>query len=265
MDLSERVALITGGSRGIGMATAVHLARSGAHVAINYKEDDAAATAALKEAQRFGRKAIKVQADVTADGAAESLVSAVLTEFGRLEILVNNVGEFSLGKLGDTSVQRWRYILDSNLNSVFYLCRAALGYMREHCYGRIINIGLSPVHLIRGAPNIAAYSIAKTGVLVLTRSLAVEEAAHGITVNCVSPGLIDNGYLPPAQKTWMEKRVPMGRLGRPDEVAEVIAFLATEAASYISGANVTVSGGWDWEDRPTHHDGDVSDLFPPAG
>lgn len=99
------------------------------------------------------------------------------------------------------------------------------------------------------------------GVLILTRSLAIEEARHGITVNCVSPGLIDNGYLPPEQYQWMVKRVPLGRLGQAEDVAAAIQFLVSPQASYVSGANLAVSGAWDWEDRLTNHDGDVYSLF----
>lgn len=141
------------------------------------------------------------------------------------------------------------------------MCHAILPGMRERRKGRIINIGLSPTHMVRSAPNIAAYSISKTGVLILTRTLASEEAPYGITVNCLSPGLIDNGYLPPEQAKWMEKRVPMGRLGRPEEVANAVTFLVSKKASYISGANLSVSGAWDWDDRPTNHDNEVYDLF----
>jgi NAD(P)-dependent dehydrogenase (short-subunit alcohol dehydrogenase family) len=260
-NLSGRTAIVTGASSGIGRTLALRLAQLGASIVINYRQDEPAADSVVAAIREMGGKAAKVQANVTAEDAVDRLITKTVNEFGSLDILVNNVGEFSLGRLADTSPRQWRYVLDSNLNSVYYLCHAGLVPMRERGWGRIINIGLSPVHLVRGAPNIAAYSIAKTGVLVLTRTLAVEEAAHGITVNCVSPGLIDNGHLPPEQKSWMEKRVPMGRLGRPEDVAYAVAFLASHAASYISGANVAVAGAWDWDDRPTDHDGDVSDLF----
>lgn len=159
------------------------------------------------------------------------------------------------------SHDEWRHVLDSNLSSAFYTSRAVLTGMRERGRGCIVNVGLSPVYMVRGAPNVAAYAIAKTGVVVMSMTMATEEAPHGIRVNCVSPGLIDTGYLPPEQAEWMQKRVPMGRMGRPEEVADAVLFLASERASYVSGANLTVSGGWDWQNRPTDHDGDVTSLF----
>jgi 3-oxoacyl-[acyl-carrier protein] reductase len=174
---------------------------------------------------------------------------------------VNNVGEFTLGTVVEASSDIWRKTLDSNLNSAYYVSRAAIHGMRAHAYGRIVNLGLAPAALVRAAPNIAAYAVAKTGILILTRTMAAEEAKYGITVNSVSPGLIDNGYLPAAQRAWMLARVPMGRLGQPDEVAEAVAFLVSNRASYVSGADISVSGGWDWFDRPTDHDHQVKDVL----
>ncbi len=180
---------------------------------------------------------------------------------GPIEVLVNNVGEFFLKPLSSMSLDEWRFVIDSNLSSAFYTSRAVLPGMRRRKRGRIVNVGLSPVHMVRAAPNVAAYAVAKTGIVVMSLSMAVEEAPYGITVNCVSPGLIDNGHLPPEQGRWMRKRVPMGRMGRAEEVAEAVVFLVSDRASYVSGANLAVSGGWDWQNRPTDHDDDVAGLF----
>lgn len=259
--LNGRVSIVTGASRGIGRTLALRLARHGSDIVVNYRSDEKAADLTVRSVQDLGRRAIKVQADVTTAEGVEFLVSTALADLSGVDIVVNNVGEFVFGKLADTTSEQWHQILDSNLSSVHHVCRQAIPIMRRNGWGRIINIGLSPTHLVRGAPNIAAYAIAKTGVLVLTRSLAVELAPYGVTVNCVSPGLIDNGYLSTKQRAWMVKRVPMGRLGRPEDVAEVVAFLATSETSYISGANIAVAGGWDWDDRPTDHDHEVANLF----
>ncbi|MDP9120409.1 MAG: SDR family oxidoreductase [Acidobacteriota bacterium] len=259
--LRGEIALVTGSSRGIGRTIALDLARRGADVAVNYHSAQAVALEAANEIRALGRRAITVQADVERAEDAVRLAETVARELGPIDLLINNVGDFFLKPLAATSHDEWHHVLNSNLSSAYYLCRAVLPGMRERRKGSICNLGLSPCHLIRGAPNIAAYSIAKTGVLILTRSLAAEEAPYGITVNCVSPGLIDNGHLPPEQAEWMRKRVPMGRLGRAEEVAEAVAFLLSEGASYVSGANLAVAGGWDWEDRGTGYDPEVHDLF----
>jgi NAD(P)-dependent dehydrogenase (short-subunit alcohol dehydrogenase family) len=260
-DKALPVALVTGASRGIGRSIALCLARQGCDVGVNYQGDVAAAGEVMEQIRALGRRAVLVQGDVSLPDEAPRLVALTEAELGPLRVLVNNVGPFFFRPLTATTERQWREVLDGNLSSVFYLCRAAIPGMRARRYGRIVNLGLSPAHTIRAATNIAAYAIAKTGVLILTRTLAAEEAHHGITVNCVSPGLIDNGHLPPAQREWMEQRVPTGRLGQPDDVANAVAFLVSGAAEYISGANLAVAGAWDWEDRPTAHDPLVEDLF----
>jgi 3-oxoacyl-[acyl-carrier protein] reductase len=230
-------------------------------VAINYRSDGEAADAVVRGIRGAGRRAVAVAADVTVPEAAARAVANAEEELGPLDVLVNNVGDFFFKPLGAMTDDEWRHVIDSNLSSAFFTSRAVLPGMRERGRGCIVNIGLGPAQLVRGAPNIAAYAVAKTGIVVLSLSMAAEEAPYGIRVNCVSPGLIDTGYLPPEQAEWMLKRVPMGRMGRPEEVADAVVFLASERASYVSGANLTVAGGWDWQNRPTDHDGDVTRLF----
>ena len=261
MSLSGKIAIVTGSSRGLGKAIAIGLAREGADVTINYCRDKHSANETADEIRSLGRRAIVVRADLTDLSSAPTLVAAATQQLGDVDILVNNVGEFFFKPLAAMDQAEWNHVINSNLGSVYQMCRAVLPGMRQRRQGQIINIGLSPTYLVRGAPNISAYAIAKTGVLVLTRSLAVEEAPFGLRVNCVSPGLIDNGHLPPEQKSWMEKRVPMGRLGTPENIADAVVFLVSGKASYISGANLAVGGAWDWEDRPTNHDKAVHKLF----
>jgi 3-oxoacyl-[acyl-carrier protein] reductase len=254
-------ALVTGASRGIGSAIAEAIGGAGWDVAVNYRSSEEAAEEVSGRIRAGGRRAVAVAADVAAPDEAARAVAEAEERLGPLDLLVNNVGDFFFKPLGAMSDDEWRYVVDSNLSSAFFTSRAVLPGMRERGRGCIVNIGLGPAQLVRGAPNIAAYAVAKTGIVVLSQSMAAEEAPYGIRVNCVSPGLIDTGYLPPEQAKWMLKRVPMGRMGRPEEVAEAVVFLASERASYISGANLTVAGGWDWQNRPTDHDGDVTRLF----
>jgi NAD(P)-dependent dehydrogenase (short-subunit alcohol dehydrogenase family) len=260
--VAGRVALVTGGARGIGVALCERLADEGAHVVVNYRNDAATARSLVQRLRLTGGRAVEARADVCDAEEAAGLVHTAAEHFGApVTILVNNVGEFTLSPVAATSAQRWQSVIDSNLNSAFYVTLAALPGMREQRFGRIVMLGLSPALEVRGAPNIAAYAVAKTGIAVLTRSLAAEESAYGITVNCVAPGLVDNGHLPPEQASWMAKRVPSGRLGTGQDIAEAMSFLVSDRAAYISGATLAVSGGWDWSDRPLDHDGEVTELF----
>jgi NAD(P)-dependent dehydrogenase (short-subunit alcohol dehydrogenase family) len=261
MSLEGCLALVTGSSRGIGRAIALRLAADGADVAINYRAQENLAASLIHEIRTLGRSAVAIKADVADIADAENLVRHVEASLGVPDIVVNNVGEFALSPVAKTPPEMWRAVLDSNLNSVYHVCWFVLPLMRAHGGGSIVNVGLGPAHMIRGAPNIAAYSIAKTGVIIFSKTLAIEEAANGIRANCVSPGLIDNGSLPVEQENWMAKRVPMGRLGRPEEVAAAISFLVSPAASYISGANLEVTGAWDWQDRRSDFDAEVYELF----
>jgi NAD(P)-dependent dehydrogenase (short-subunit alcohol dehydrogenase family) len=192
------------------------------------------------------------------------VVERAAEELGTLAILVNNAGPFGLGALLDTSPARFQQLVNSNFISAFACARAAIPHMHRRGGGVIVNVGLSPTSgCLRGAAHVAPYAIAKQAVATFTRSLATELAAHDIRVVCVAPGLIDNGHLPEAQRCWMARRCPAGRLGSATEVAEVAAFLCSRAASYVSGAVVDVAGGWDWTaDRaPYHETEEIVSLF----
>jgi 3-oxoacyl-[acyl-carrier protein] reductase len=262
----QPVALVTGGSRGIGRAITERLARDGHAVAINYAVDSTAAEELTAKLRAEGLDAEPVQGDVCEPDQVTRIFTHIADRFGaHPSVVVNNVGEFALGTTADMSPGRWKRIIDSNLNSAFYVTREALPEMRRNRYGRVIFIGMAPTLQVRGAPNIAAYAVAKTGVSILTRSLATEEAGHGITVNCVAPGLMDNGYLSPSEAQWMLSRVPSGRLGRPEEVANAIGFLISDQAQYVNGATLSVSGGWEWDNRPVEHDTVVEHVFRTDG
>jgi 3-oxoacyl-[acyl-carrier protein] reductase len=245
MSLRGRVALVAGGSRGIGKGIAMRLAREGARVAIAYRSDKTAAQNALRQLQAQGAEVFAVETDVTDAARAEVLVQAVLERTGRLDVLVNSVGNFRWGLVADSPLDEWRQIFNSNLYSVLYASRAALGPMRRQRWGRIINLGAVGAERGFGQAKISAYASAKAAVVALTRSLAIEEAKYGITVNVVSPSTIDEKELTLAEaRRIRDIRVPAGRPPTIEDVATAAAFFASEEADYITGQVLTVSGGW---------------------
>ncbi|MDE2180314.1 MAG: SDR family oxidoreductase [candidate division NC10 bacterium] len=244
---SRRVAVITGGTKGIGKAIAYHLAQDGCDVVLNYHSDEGVAQTALREFDGLPVKAVAVKADVSTSAGASHLIETVLKRLGRLDILVNNVGPFFTRALYDTTDDEWRRTLDSNLSSAFYCSRAALRVMREQRAGSIINIGaLNVEHSPVGVFEAPAYYIAKSGVIMLTRSLARSEAPWGIRVNAVNPGFIETetyGQYRAEDKAAWARMIPLGRLGVPNDVAEAVSFLASEKARYVTGAVLHVHGG----------------------
>lgn len=243
----QRVAVITGSTKGIGKAIGRRLAQDGCDVVLNYRSDDESAQAALRDFDGLSGKAVAIKADVAVSDDASRLIEAAVARFGRLDILVNNVGPFLIRPLVEMSDEDWRSILDSNLSSVFYCTRAALRVMRDQRSGNIINIGaLNVEHSPVGVFEAPAYYTAKSGVIMLTRSLARSEARFNIRVNAVSPGFIETeayrDYRDEHKEAWA-RMVPLGRLGSPNDVAEAVRFLASEQAQYVTGAVLHVHGG----------------------
>ena len=243
-ELSGKTAVITGAGRGIGRGIAETLARAGARVVINYLEHEVEAENAVRQLNEFGAEAFAIRADVRTVRGARKLVSRSATAFGRLDIWINNVGTFIYKPVDRLTTAEWRETMNSNLTSVFFCCREVLPLMRRQKGGRIVNIALANAGAPKAFGGATAYAIAKTGVLILTRSLAVQEAPYNITVNAVSPGLMDNGSLNDRQRRSQARRIPAGRSGTPADVAEAVLFLVGLRADYITGANLRVSGGW---------------------
>ena len=245
MSVRHRVALVTGGSRGIGRGIALRLAQDGARVAIAYRANKAAAQQTLRQLQSGGADCVAVETDVTVPANAEHLVQSVMDRFGRLDILVNSVGDFRWGTLSESPLEEWKDILASNLLSVLYASRSALPHMRRGRWGRIINLGAVGAERAFGQATISAYTAAKAAVVALSRSLALEEAKNGITVNVVNPPNIDEKELTLSEAHRMrDARFPIGRPPTAEDVAAAVSFFASEEAEYVTGQVVNVSGGW---------------------
>jgi 3-oxoacyl-[acyl-carrier protein] reductase len=243
--LRQRTALVTGGSRGIGRGIAQGLARERARVAISYRANKSAAQQTLHQLQTIGVECFAVEADATDPAKVQFLVDTVLERFGRLDILVNNVGEFNWKPVVETSLEEWKSIIDSNLLSVFYASKAVLAPMRRQHWGRIINLGAVGAERAFGQATISAYAAAKAAVVSFSRSLAVEEAKHGITVNVINPSNIDEKDLTLDEaRRISDARFPAGRPPSSEDVSAAVKFFASESADYITGQVLNVSGGW---------------------
>jgi len=243
-DLAGRVALVTGGSRGIGRATCLALAARGAAVAVLCRTRLELAEEVAKLIQAEGGRGMAIQADALDDSAIKRSVQGVAAGLGKVDILVNNLGVMTDGLIADTSDEDWEQWLAVNLGAAFRYARECIPSMIERRWGRIISI--SSQAAFTGSSNHAHYATAKAGLLGLTFSLAKELGAFGVTVNVVAPGRIITDMLlkdiAGREEEWI-RQTPLKRFGRPEEVAGPIAFLASEEASYITGAVINVSGG----------------------
>lgn len=223
----------------------MRLAREGARIAIAYRVNKAAAQMALRLLQAEGADCVAVETDINQPARAEQLVKTVADRYGRVDILVNNVGEFRWGTLAESSLEEWKSIFDSNVSTVFYMCRAALPLMRKGRWGRIVNMGAVGAERAFGQAKISAYAAAKAAVVAMSRSLALEEAKNGITVNVVNPSSIDEKDLTLEEaRKLRDARYPIGRPPTVEDVAAAVAFFASEEAEYVTGQVVNVSGGW---------------------
>lgn len=240
--LEGKVALVTGGSRGIGAAIAKRLAADGANVAITYTKGADAAASVVKEIERAGRKAIPIQADAADAAAVKAAVEKTVATFGRLDVLVNNAGTAIPKSFEETSLEELDRVIDINIRGVFVATQAALKHIKKG--GRIITIG-SCVGERMMTPGLVPYSATKGAVKMFTQGLSREVGARGITVNNVQPGPIDTD-LNPAAGQWAAPQIAataLSRYGSADEVAALVAFVAGPESSYITGANLTVDGG----------------------
>ena len=242
LPLTDKVAVVTGASRGIGRAIAFALASEGAKVVVNYARSSQAADEVVAEIEQMGGAAIAVQADVSQSEQVDALFKAVLGQWGRVDVLVNNAGITRDTLLMRMKQDDWKAVLDLNLTGVFLCIKAVTKTMLKQRSGRIINI--ASVSGLMGNPGQANYSAAKAGVIGLTKTVAKEMASRGVTVNAVAPGFIATDMTDDLKADDILKYIPLGRFGKAEEVAGLVRFLAADpAASYITGQTMNVDGG----------------------
>ena len=243
-DISGRFALVTGASKGIGKASALRLGEQGVNVAVNYNRSQAEAEDTVGQLEAHGVKAFTVKSDVSNLDEVSNMVDEVTERFGQIDILVNNAGVINDSLLIRMSDEAWQDVISTNLNGTFYCTRAVLRGMIRRRWGRIINIG--SVVGIRGNIGQVNYSASKAGIIGLTKALAKEVASRNITVNTVTPGYINTDtvdVLPQATKDRIMTWIPQGHFGEVDDVAHMVAFIASEKARYMTGQIVSIDGG----------------------
>ncbi|TCS79223.1 3-oxoacyl-[acyl-carrier-protein] reductase [Tepidibacillus fermentans] len=242
--LSGKVAIVTGGSKGIGKEIALTLAEAGANIVLNYNQSQQAAEEVMSQIKAFGRECLLIQADVSKSEEVQSLIDTTLEHFGKIDILVNNAGITKDNLIMRMKEEDWDQVIDTNLKSVFLTSKAVSRTMMKQRSGKIVNI--TSVVGILGNVGQANYVSAKAGVIGLTKTLAREFASRNITVNAIAPGFIETDMtakLSPEIQESLLTQIPLARFGKPKDVAKVVKFLVSEDADYITGQIIHVDGG----------------------
>ena len=242
--MDPKVALITGGARGIGKGIALELATRGWSVAICYRTSEQDAATTTRAIVERGGQGLAIRCDVSDPAACRDLVRQVEERWGKIDVLVNGAGPYHRVNLFDETPEGWSDMFTNNLHPVFYLAQAVAPGMKVRQYGRVISFGMANADKMEAQPMVTAHYIAKAGILILTRTLAKLLAPHGITVNAISPGFIDSGSAPPGELDGMAKKIPAGVIGEVNDIVSVVTYLLSDEARYVTGTNIHVSGGW---------------------
>ncbi|MEW6069700.1 MAG: 3-oxoacyl-ACP reductase family protein [Candidatus Thermoplasmatota archaeon] len=244
MELKDKVAIVTGGSMGIGAAISIALAKEGANVAINYLRHEKEAKEIVEKINSLGRKGLAIRADVANTIDAENMVKNVLKEFGRLDILVCNAGVNRDNVIWKMTEQEWDEVLNTNLKGYFNYIRAVAPIFKEQRAGKIVNI--SSINALRGKFGQSNYSASKAGIIALTKTVAKELGRYNVNVNAVAPGMIETEMAKKIPKEFLEKareEAVLGRLGKPEDVANLVVFLCSDKSSHITGEVIKIDGG----------------------
>jgi 3-oxoacyl-[acyl-carrier protein] reductase len=242
--MSSKVALITGGAKGIGRGVALDLATRGWSVAICYRTSAREADEVIDGVKQTGNAGLALQCDVSNCQAAVELVERVHQEFGRIDALINGAGPYHRVSLLQETNAGWHRMFDNNLHPVFYLTQAVVPIMKIQKWGRIVSFSMANAEQLIAQPQLTAHYITKVGVLALSRSFAKLLASDGITMNCVSPGFIDSGSAPKEELERMVKMIPAGYVGSVDDAVAAVRYLLSDEARYVNGANIQLSGAW---------------------
>lgn len=234
--LKGKIALITGSNRGLGGAVALEMAKHGSIIILNYRKNKTEAEKVLAEVKKYSPKSILIKADVTNENQVETMFSDILKKFHRIDILMNNVGNFCFCKFSELSNADFKDVIESNIYGTLFCSRAALEIMRKQKSGNIINVGCASCDRITIREKTTPYYLAKTGIYMLTKVMAMEEATNNIRINMISPGILETSIT--------KEKVPAGRDATFQDIINVILFLLDEKSSYLNGANIEVAGGW---------------------
>ncbi len=246
ISLSNQIALVVGGSRGIGAATARLFSTAGAHVVITYQHDEKAAKEVARAIEKNKRECLLIKGSIEAAEDCKRIVDETYKHFKRIDILVNSAGIWERGEIGKMSLENWKRTIDINLNGMFSMCNLVVPIMKKQKYGRIINISSTAAQ--RGEEFYSHYAASKGGMISFTKSIAVELIRHGIWVNCVAPGWVDTDmvshvFADSKQKRQIYEANPRGKIATPEEIAGPILFLASELSDHIVGEVINVNGG----------------------